>query len=572
MQVIPMLRWPHFILMTLILAEAAAGASALLVDGAGTGNFTNIQDAIDASEAGDEIIVMNGTYRENLVVDRSITLLGDGRPVVEGGETIELEPLIVINASGVVLDGFVFAGGSDDRPVETVECDSAAVLVLSDGSKIINNTISSSTGHGLCILNSTGHLVSANQIHDNLLAGIRLFGVDYSTIETSEVYRNAYGVFIEGSRENWISKSEIWGNGADGITIAASWGNEFTSNSIHNNSESGLHLSESNYNIFVANRIRDCENSGIDIYRSDSNMITMQTIERCDEMGINIDSSKKNVIVQNVLSDNDLSGIAFRGSSFNTVSKNVIRNNRESGISLRVESEHNLIMTNDVSGNKRYGLVLDDSDLNFVQENEIRKNGDGIIVRYASDVNVIENKIEDNVFGTSLEFVYNAVVSKNEIINSTRDGIRLLRCDNSKIFGNKINNSVADGVHVLKSMGTVVSDNDIHESGEYGVQVLDESSQNLIMTNLIKNSGLGGVYLFDGEFNLVMSNALIDNGKFNGRDNGGNRWIGNHYSDYSCEEMIGTMIGVEPYEIQGQRGAVTFDHRPFLNYRILLGR
>lgn len=565
-----MLRCPTSILLVLMLATVGAGSNAFLVDCAGHGDFFKIQDAIDASEAGGEITVLKGTYRENLVVDRSITLLGDGRPVVEGDETIE--PLIVINASGVVVDGFVFAGGSYDRSLETVECDSAAVLILSDGSKIINNTISGSPGHGIFIQNSTGHLVSANKIHDNLLAGIRLFGVNYSTIETSEVYRNAYGIFIESSQENWISKSEVWGNGADGITFAASYRNEFSSNSIHNNSENGIRLSESNNNIFVANIIRDCRNSGIDIYRSDSNMITMQTIEICNEMGINIDSSNNNVIVQNVLSDNDLNGVAIRGSSFNTVSKNLIRNNRESGISLRGESDHNLIMKNDISGNKRYGLVLDDSDLNFVQENEIRRNGDGIIIRYSSDVNVIENEIADNVFGVSLEFVHNAVVSKNQIANNTRDGIRLLRCDNGKIYGNSINNSVADGIHVLRSTGTVVSDNDIHESGEYGVQVLDESSQNLFMTNLIRDSGLGGIYIFHGELNLIMSNALIDNGKFNGRDNGGNRWIGNHYSDYACKEMIGTMIGLEPYEIQGQRGAVTFDHRPFLNYRILLGR
>ncbi|HNR59135.1 MAG TPA: cell surface protein, partial [Methanothrix sp.] len=68
--------------MILILVDFGAGA--LLVDGSGTKDFSKIQEAIDASEIGDEIVVLNGTYGENLVVDRPIALRGDGMPVVEG--------------------------------------------------------------------------------------------------------------------------------------------------------------------------------------------------------------------------------------------------------------------------------------------------------------------------------------------------------------------------------------------------------------------------------------------------------------------------------------------------------
>ncbi|MGB3944652.1 MAG: right-handed parallel beta-helix repeat-containing protein [Methanothrix sp.] len=560
-----MLRFPTSILMILLLASAGAGAETLLVDGRGSGDFSRIQDAINASEAGWKIIVMNGTYRESLVVDRSVTLRGDGKPVVSGSGS--LDPLITINASGVVLDGFVLVAGAVGSSLAAVACDSAAVLSLSDGSRIVNNTISGSPGHGIFLLNSTGHLVADNQIHDNLLAGIRLYRVSDSQIKTSEVCRNAYGIFIDSSQENWASTNEIWGNRGDGITIEDSIGNEFTSNSIHNNTGDGLRISESKNNIIVSNRIADSENSGIDIYRSHSIMIASNTIDRSAEMGINVDSSDNNVVVQNTLRENDLNGIAIHGSQSNTVSKNSIKNNRESGVSLRHESQHNLIMKNDISGNKRYGLVIDESSLNFVQDNRIRNNGDGIIIRYARENFLVDNGIEDNIFGISLEFVDNAVVSKNNIINSTRDGIRLLHAGNCKITGNDIQSSLADGVHLLKSSGTVVSDNVIEDSGEYGVQVLDHSDQNLFMLNLIRDSSLGGVYIFDGEFNLVTSNALIDNGKFNGRDNRGNRWSSNYYSDYEGVPLPGhTAVGADPYPIYGSRGAVTFDLKPFLTY------
>jgi parallel beta-helix repeat protein len=512
----------------------------------------------------DDQCVLNGTYRENLVVDRQVTLRGDGTPVIAGGGSSD--PLITINATGVVLDGFVLPGCNAE------ECDSGAVLVLSDASQILNNSISGSSSHGICVLNSKNHLIKGNLIYDNFKAGIRLAGANHSHVEATQVYGNGYGIFIEGSQHNWVSNSDIWGNGADGVTIASSFGNELTGNSIHNNSESGVNLLDGSNNVFVANRIRDCGGSGIDIYRSNSNMVTMNTIDRCDVMGVNIDSGNNNMIVRNSISGNELDGIGILTSKSNSVMENVIKNNRESGISVRDKSRENLITYNAISGNKRYGIVFDDSNLNFVQGNTIKENADGIIMRNCRDNTLIENELDQNSFGISLEFVQNVIVSTNKITNSTRDAIRLLRCDDSKIYSNRILDAGSDGVHIIRSTGTVVSGNDIERSGEYGIQVLDKSDQNLLMLNLVRDSGLGGIYIFEGTFNLVMSNALIDNYKFSGRDNGGNRWLSNYYSDFECVEMIGAVVCAVPFEIYGHRGAVSLDEKPFMNYRVLLGR
>jgi parallel beta-helix repeat protein len=557
-----MYRWPTAVLLILILVGPGAGA--LQVDSSGTKDFWKIQDAIDASEIGDEIVVLNGTYGENLVVDRPITLRGEGMPLVEGCNATS--PIITITASGVVLDGFIIGGCTNDS------CDSGSVLVLSDGTRIMNNTIYGSMSHGICVLNSTGHLISKNRICDNFKAGIRFAGVNGSHIAENNISNNGYGVFIERSHDNWVSNSDIWGNRADGITIASSTGSELTSNSIHSNADNGVYLVDSNNNILVGNRIRDCVNSGIDIYRSFSIMIASNAIEGCDGMGINVDSGDNNVMAWNSVLNNDLDGISILGASYNTISHNVVRSNRESGISLRLDSRRNMVIYNNLSENKRYGIVFDESDSNFVQANEIYNHSTALIIRYSSDNSIVENRIIDSGFGLSLEVVDNVVVSKNEIVNSTRDGIRLFRCDNSNIWSNRIPNSAADGVHIIRSTGTIVSDNDILGSGEYGIQVLDQSAQNLFLSNLIQNSGLGGIYLFDGGLNLVMSNALIDNNKFNGRDNGGNRWAGNYYSDFECREMIGTMVCAEPYEIRGHRGLIILDHRPFVDYHVILGR
>ncbi|KUK43286.1 MAG: right-handed parallel beta-helix repeat-containing protein [Methanothrix sp.] len=559
-----MLRWQCFILMTLILSEAAAGAETHFVDGAGSENFTSIQDAINASEAGGEIIVLNGTYRENLVVDRPITLRGEGMPVVSGG--VSYLPFITINASGVVLDGFVFAGCTNDS------CDSASVRVLSDGSKILNNTIYGSSSHGICVLKSTGHLISSNRICDNFKAGIRLAGANDSQISDNEIRGNGYGIYIEDSSHDVIAYNDISASGADGIAIIASLGQQITGNAIHNNSENGIYHLDSHNSLTVANTIQNCKDSGIYVARSFSTLIVFNNIERCGEMGINLDGTDNIVANRNVLSANDINGISILGSSNGTISNNIIQNNRDNGISLRQDSTNNIIANNTISDNKRYGLILDESDLNFIQANQIHHNANGIVVRYSADNSIVENVVRDNGFGLSLDMVDNVVVSKNEIANSSRDGISLIRCDGSKIWANRILDSAADGVHVIRSTAMIVSDNDILRSGEYGVQVLDQSTQNLFLANLVQNSGMGGIYLFEGDFNLASFNALIDNNKFNGWDNNGNLWDGNYYSDHQCGETFWQILCTEPYEIRGQRGETTLDRRAFSDSNIALGR
>jgi len=145
------------------------------------------------------------------------------------------------------LDGFALSDCSAE------EWDSEVVLVYSDGSKILNNTISGSSSHGISVLNSEDHLISGNHIHGNFKAEIHLAGANYCQIAADDINQNAYGIFIETSYQNWISDCGVWGNGADGIVIESSMGNELAGNAVHNNSENGLLITESSNNIIIAN-------------------------------------------------------------------------------------------------------------------------------------------------------------------------------------------------------------------------------------------------------------------------------------------------------------------------------
>ena len=523
------------------------------------GNFTKIQDAINASEPNDLIVVLNGTYPENLMVDKSIILKGENGPIVNGSGL--LDPLITITSDNVTLEGFNFSRGRSSG------FNSGAVLVLADGCKILNNTISSSSSHGLCLLNSENHLVTGNSIHNNQYAGVWLLLVNFSQVSGNQFFENGKGgIHIESSRSNSVIRNIFCGNGEVGAHVVNSVGNEINVNKISSNSEDGIYLFNSSDNVVVGNEVHDNDFNGVNLQGSGRNYIFSNVIQNCGDSGILCAaSSNDNVITRNVISNNSLNGIAIYGSSFNSILKNVVCNSKENGISLRDDSTSNIVTHNEINGNSRYGFNFDESSLNFVQNNEIFDNFNGLVMMHSHNNTLVDNDVHNNAFGMSLEFVQYVVVATNEICNNTQDGLRLVRCGRGKIWENKISQNHVDGIRIVRSDHIIVSDNDINSNGEYGVQVLDRSNHNRFIFNVVNNSDRGGLYIYEGEMNLLSSNAFIDNQNFNVRDNSKNNWLGNFYSDYLGEDLDGNMIGDDPHLIRGHRGTISIDIKPFIH-------
>ena len=76
-----------------------AGARAATITVGPSGDYSTIQSAVTAADAGDTISVAAGTYEESLVITKTLTLLGAG-----ASSTILRDDLLVIDASSTDLD------------------------------------------------------------------------------------------------------------------------------------------------------------------------------------------------------------------------------------------------------------------------------------------------------------------------------------------------------------------------------------------------------------------------------------------------------------------------------------
>ena len=113
--------------LALFLTEAGSGepsAKTLYVDdeaeGGGDGSlekpFSRIQDAVNAAKPGSTVIVLNGSYVENVLLDKELELVGAGSDVVTIDGSDIGGDLIHITADGVSVRGFTIRDGIHHQP------------------------------------------------------------------------------------------------------------------------------------------------------------------------------------------------------------------------------------------------------------------------------------------------------------------------------------------------------------------------------------------------------------------------------------------------------------------------
>lgn len=157
-------------------------------------DYYTIQEAINAADPGDDILVMAETYYEHVVVNKTVWLKGDNREttIIDGGGT---GIVVTVNANSVNVTDFTIQNGGETLAGYGV------FLYGSTGTTISNNTIRSNGWNGLGLLTeSNNNSIVGNLIIDNHnQAGIHISSSGNNTIHDNTIENNFIGALISSS-------------------------------------------------------------------------------------------------------------------------------------------------------------------------------------------------------------------------------------------------------------------------------------------------------------------------------------------------------------------------------------
>jgi nitrous oxidase accessory protein len=134
-------------------------------------DYSSIQQAIDNAVAGDVILVRNGTYHENITVNKRLSLIGlngTQRPVIDGGGAAIV---VKISADGVLLQGFNVTNSSS-----------------------YDSYGDSHLGGGIQIFGASECVIANNTACNNLVCGISLVNANNNTITNNTCAKNEVGI------------------------------------------------------------------------------------------------------------------------------------------------------------------------------------------------------------------------------------------------------------------------------------------------------------------------------------------------------------------------------------------
>jgi parallel beta-helix repeat protein len=222
--------------------------SILYVGGSGSGNFSSIQEAVDAATSGDTVFVFQGTYHENIVLDTSLILVGEERngTILNGRRTGNV---IKINADSVTIQGFTITQSGLIFP-------NAGVNVSSNYNMISGTTIQDNF-YGITMYEASFNTIRGNLIENNDHCGMYISRSFSNSIE-SNVFRNhtynGVGVY-DASDDNRIVNNSFTDNGYCGVNLRLSSNNTVSGNLIADNNI-GIHIPNME-NTIEDNTIRD---------------------------------------------------------------------------------------------------------------------------------------------------------------------------------------------------------------------------------------------------------------------------------------------------------------------------
>lgn len=317
--------WPAAASLVFLLAAGSAAGRTWTVGGTAS-DFPFISPAVSAAADGDTILVRKGVYREDLVLEKTIQLVGQSFPILIGtGEGT----VVTVRAAACTIHGFRIEGSGTGQ---TNRMD-AAVALFTGGNRVEDNRIER-VFYGVVLEEAAGNLVS-----NNAIAGLSdlPFG------------RRGDGIYLYRSTENRIENNTIAGM-RDAVYLQSSPRCRVADNRI-DDSRYGLHDMYSDDAEIHGNTFRGCS-AGANVMNC--RRILVERNRFLENRGVSSVGLSLKECDGSVIRDNDIigngRGLQVDGSSSDRFTGNNFRFN-DTAIQLFSSAEENVFTENELVGN-----------------------------------------------------------------------------------------------------------------------------------------------------------------------------------------------------------------------------
>jgi parallel beta-helix repeat protein len=399
-------------------------------------NSSSIQSAIDNASDGDTIFIWADTYYENVVVNKSVSLIGNGsdETIIDAGG---VGNVVIITADWVNISGFKIINSDN---FITRWC--AGITLNNVNNVSIKNNYCYNNLEGIKCTNSESIIIQNNMIISNKNHGMRLDKSNQSTISNNTIQNNNNcGILLISSHFNKLKNNTCINNAADGLQIHKSDYIELIDNYCSFNEFNGICVPFSNHSTIINNTCNSNIDNGILLNEASFNNISNNTCNNNSFNGIRTQfSSNYNLFKNNSCKSNKWIGISIEESSNNNIIEQNYCNNSYGGIGSYSTSKSNVIRKNSCLSNQA-GIIINDSKSNYIIKNNCNFNK---VIGIASSLN-FNNIIEDNTcnsnyrFGISLDMASSNIVKNNTCTSNIEVDIRLAQSSSITILNNRMN-------------------------------------------------------------------------------------------------------------------------------------
>jgi nitrous oxidase accessory protein len=344
-------------------------------------DYATIQEAVDNASYNNVILVKNGEYSGSVVINKSVTLVGEDieKSIILGDWSLNGTVVLVLHDEVFVENltmKAVYNSGTSGRGVHLLDVNNCQVsncvfqcgigvwLYESNNNVVKNNKISGAgislpTNAGVKLQHSTNNTIDKNTINGYVYGyGIFLDISSENDLIENQISNNYYEVFIKESNRNSINENVI----STSTSI-------FINPSDQSMLESyGIRLQDSSDNTIIGNSVK-CPKGIRILLSSQNNSIENNFISDCRYNGIEfVEDANYNQVKANTIINNGV-GINFWNSSNNIVYSNNFINN-EAPISIYPLNDSNSFDNGTMGNywsnyNKRYpnATEIDDSGI-----------------------------------------------------------------------------------------------------------------------------------------------------------------------------------------------------------------